>query len=68
MIDIPKLKGRMAEKDISQAKMAKEIGVTSRTFYRKMKIGIFNNIEIKIMLEKLDLKDANSIFFADEVS
>nr|DAX88226.1 MAG TPA: hypothetical protein [Caudoviricetes sp.] len=40
------------------------IGVTPKTFYEKMKIGVFGSDEIEIMINKLHIEDPMSIFFA----
>lgn len=37
MIDIAKLRGKIAEKGTSQAKLAKTLNITPKTFYEKMK-------------------------------
>lgn len=47
MIDTAKLKGRIAEKGLSQRKVAKCIGITEKTFYAKMKAGVFGSDEIE---------------------
>ena len=51
MILTNKLKGLIAEKGLSQSDVAKEIGITPKTFYEKMKIGVFGSDEIEIMIE-----------------
>lgn len=65
MIDTNALRGRIAEKGLSQAKVAAAIGVTPKTFYEKMNKGVFGSDEIEIMIRVLDIKDPVSIFFAD---
>lgn len=67
MIDTSKLKGKLAENDISQAGMAKKIGITPKTFYEKMQKGIFDSDEIEIICKALNIseaKDIKNIFFA----
>ena len=66
MIRTDKLRGVIAEKGYSQTDIAKFIGITPKTFYEKMKIGIFGSDEIQIMIEKLDIENPMDIFFADE--
>ena len=66
MIKVNELKGEIARNGLSQSDVAKMIGVTPKTFYDKMKIGIFGSDEIEIMIEKLNIKDPMSIFFAKE--
>ncbi|MBO5840080.1 MAG: helix-turn-helix transcriptional regulator [Methanobrevibacter sp.] len=68
MILTNKLKGLIAEKGLSQSDVAKEIGITPKTFYEKMKIGVFGSDEIEIMIELLDIDDPAAIFFAPKVT
>ena len=68
MIDVNKLRGRMAEKGRSGLDMAKVIRKTPKTFYLKMKAGVFDSDEIEAMVKDLDIKNPLEIFFADEVT
>lgn len=68
MIDINKLRGRMAEKSRSGKDMAKVIGKTPKTFYAKMSAGVFDSDEISAMVKDLEIKNPMEIFFADEVT
>lgn len=64
MIRTDKLKGVIAEKGLNQSDVAKFIGVTPKTFYEKMKIGVFGSDEIQVMIEKLNIENPIDIFFA----
>lgn len=64
MIKTNELRGEIAKNGFSQSDVAKMIGVTPKTFYEKMKNGVFGSDEIEIMIEKLHIKDPMSIFFA----
>lgn len=66
MIKTDELRGYIAKNGFSQADVAKMIGVTQKTFYEKMKKGIFGSDEIEIMIDKLGIEDPVSIFFASE--
>lgn len=66
MIKTDKLRGIIAENGFSQTDVAKEIGITPKTFYEKMKIGVFGSDEIQKMILMLDIRDPISIFFAKE--
>lgn len=68
MIDVAKLKGKIAEKGTSQVKLAKLLNITPKTFYDKMKKGIFTNVEIEVLIKELDIKNPMEIFFTDKVS
>lgn len=63
MIRTDKLAGVIAEKGHTKADVAKAIGVTPDTFYRKMKIGIFGSDEIDAMIDFLDIQHPCEIFF-----
>lgn len=68
MIDVNKLRGRMAEKGRSGQDMAKVIGKTPKTFYSKMKAGVFDSDEIEAMVKDLEITNPLEIFFAEEVT
>ena len=48
--------------------MAKVIGKTPKTFYNKMKAGVFDSDEIVAMVKDLEIANPMDIFFADEVT
>lgn len=64
MIKTDKLRGIIAERGFSQKEVARMIGITPKTFYEKMKIGVFGSDEIQIMIDKLQISDPAGIFFA----
>lgn len=64
MIKTNELKGEIVKNGFSQSDVAKMIGVTPKTFYEKMKNGVFGSDEIEVMIEKLHIEDPMSIFFA----
>lgn len=66
MIRTDELKGVIAKNGYSQSDVAGMIGVTPKTFYEKMKIGVLGSDEIQIMIEKLHINNPISIFFAKE--
>ena len=68
MIDVNKLRGKMAEKGRSGADMARVIKKTPKTFYAKMKKGVFDSDEIIAMVDDLEIENPLDIFFADEVT
>ena len=55
----------MAEKNISGEKMAEIMGISSATFYRKMKIRKFDSDEMKIFVDVLEISDPTPVFFTD---
>ena len=57
-----KLKGLIAEKGYSQREVAKAIGITEKTFYSKMKKGVFGTDEATAMIELLEIENPADIF------
>lgn len=66
MIRTDKLRGIIAENGETQASVARMIGITQDTFYKKMKRGVFGSDEIMIMIDKLHIDNPSDIFFAKE--
>ena len=66
MIKTNELKGEIAKNGYSQADVAKMIGITPKTFYEKMKSGVFGSDEIQVMIDNLNIADPIAIFFAHE--
>lgn len=64
MIKVDELRGVIAKNGYSQKDVAGMIGVAPKTFYEKMKNGVFGSDEIEIMIEKLKIEDPMAIFFA----
>ena len=63
MIDTNKLKGIIAERGTSQRKVAKNLGIADKTFYDKMRKGVFDSDEIQQMISLLDIDNPIEIFF-----
>ncbi len=68
MILTNELKGIIAKQGYSQRQVANKIGITEKTFYEKMKKGVFNSTEIEAMIRILHIEDPNAIFFANVVA
>lgn len=68
MIRTDELKGIIAKNNYSQAKVAEVIGITPKTFYEKMKKGIFGSNEIEIMISLLHIENPTDIFFVEKVT
>lgn len=64
MIRTDELRGIIAKNGYSQSDVEKMIGITPKTFYEKMKIGVFGSDEIQVMINELHIEDPISIFFA----
>ena len=68
MIDTNALKGQIVANGLTQEKMAEIIGITPKTFYLKMKKGVFGSDEIQIMIDTLHIENPAKIFFAETVT
>ena len=68
MIDTNALKGTIVSKGLSQRKVAKTLGITEKTFYEKMKKGVFTSTEIEAMMSILGIENPKEIFFANFVT
>lgn len=64
MVKTNELRGIIVSKELTQTDVAKMIGVTPKTFYAKMKSGIFGSDEIQIMIDELNIENPMEIFFA----
>ena len=68
MIDRNELKGVIAKNGMSQSGVARILGITPKTFYDKMKKGVFDSDEIEIMIDTLNIEDPVEIFFVKNVT
>lgn len=65
MIDRNALKGVITANGLSQKDVAKHLGIAPKTFYSKMKKGVFGSDEIESMIELLSIENPSPIFFAN---
>ena len=68
MIDTNALKGIIVAKGMTQQEVAKHLNMTPKTFYSKMKKGVFGSDEMESMIDLLSIDDPARIFFAQEVT
>lgn len=66
MIKTNELKGVITAKGFSQKDMALKLGISPKTFYSKMKKGVFGSDEIEKMIKILSIKNPTEIFFAEK--
>ncbi len=64
MLAVDKLRGVIAERGLSQRKVAAHLGMTEKTFYTKMKKGVFGTDEVEKMIDLLQISDPADIFLA----
>lgn len=68
MINTNKLRGIIVERRTSGAEVAKVLGITGKTFYDKMKKGVFGSDEMDKMIEFLEIDNPAEVFFAQTVN
>ena len=61
-----KLRGIIAERGMTQEKVAIALGMTPKTFYSKMKKGVFDTDEAIRMVELLDIEKPADIFLKNK--
>ncbi|MCR4654771.1 MAG: DUF739 domain-containing protein [Lachnospiraceae bacterium] len=64
MIRVDELRGIIAKNGKSQKDVANAIGIAEKTFYTKMKNGVFGSDEIEKMISFLKIENPADIFFA----
>ena len=68
MVDIPKLRGLLAEHGQTQKSAAKALNMDEHTFGYRMRTGVFTNIEIEKLCDLLSIENPAQIFFAKKVA
>lgn len=68
MVDTNALRGIIAREGKSQVQVADALGITPKTFYEKMKRGVFDSDEMYTMVKFLNISNPVEIFFADKVT
>ena len=67
MLNTKELRGQIAKKGLSQRKMAQKLGITEKTFYVKMKEGVFRTDELETMANVLCIPKSNiGLLFCDD--
>lgn len=64
MIDTSALKGIIISRGFTQQDVAKQIGITPKTFYKKMQKGVFGSDEMEAMIGILSIENPMDVFFA----
>jgi len=66
VLNVSELKKEMVRNGFTHGRLAKELGLSSRSIWRKMKSGEFRRGELEKIIEVLNLKNPDEIFFAKE--
>lgn len=64
MVDTNRLKSVIVLNGKTQEDVAKHLGMSAKTFYTRMKKGVFGSDEMEKMIDFLHIDDPASIFFA----
>ena len=68
MINTDKLRGIIAERGLTQPKVAIMLGITPKTFYNKMDKRRFDSDEMSQMINLLGISNPVEVFFAEIVA
>ena len=68
MVNANKLRAIIIERGMTQQVVAKELGMAPKTFYSKVKKGVFGSDEINKMIDLLKIKDPMNVFFGRQVT
>ena len=68
MVDSNALRGIIVSRGKTQRDVAIHIGIAPKTFYSKMKKGIFGSDEMEKMIDYLEIEHPLPIFFAKKVT
>lgn len=68
MIRCDLLRGKFAEKGMSQMRVARELGISPKAFYHKMKCGVFRSDEMQKIVDLVGIENPAEIFFAKDVT
>ena len=68
MVDTNRLKSVFVLNGTTGEEVAKHLGMSPKTFYSRMKKGVFGSDEIEKMIDLLHIDDPMGIFFAQKVT
>ena len=68
MIDTNALKGIIVARGKTQQDVAHYLRMAPKTFYGKMKKGVFGSDEMEGMIKLLEIENPSEIFFANKVT
>lgn len=68
MIRVDELRGAIAKQGLSQRKVARKLGMSEKTFYERMRRGVFRSDEIEKLIVLLEIEKPLDIFFTRDVT
>jgi len=63
MVNTKELRGIFAKNGVSQSDVARMLGITPKTFYIRMRRGVFGSDEIQKMIDEYKIEDPMAVFF-----
>ena len=63
MVNVLALKAEIVRNGYTQSRLARELGMSSRTFSTRLKKGVFGSDEIETIIQILRIKEPFPIFF-----
>lgn len=60
-----KLEAAIVENGYTKKEVAEKLHITPKTFYKKIKKGVFGTDEVQTMISMLNIKDPISIFLSE---
>ncbi len=58
------LKAIIVKNGLTQQEVAHKLGITPKTFYKKMKVGVFGTDEVRKMIDLLQIENPAYIFLS----
>lgn len=68
MVNTKELKACMVRKELTQKEVAEKLNMSEKTFYLRMKKGVFGSDEIEKLVKLLEIHDPMSVFFTSKVT
>lgn len=66
MVAVDKLRKIIADRGMTQRQLANSLGMSEKTFYNKMRKGVFGTDEVEKMIEILSIYNPVDIFLVRE--
>jgi transcriptional regulator with XRE-family HTH domain len=68
VVNTKELRAYMVRKELTQKEVAEKLNISEKTFYLRMKNGVFGSDEIEALIDLLGIDDPMSVFFAQTVT
>ncbi len=68
MVNVNELRAAIARQGMTQAQVAGLLGISAKTFYSKMKKGVFLSNEMEQLMGVLQIENPMAVFFDGKVT